>query len=247
MYEVGKLGDINYKIKNLAPKGGKVLCDLIFLSKAIRKWKCSCGANQGVLCCRSTSSARSKKSCVHSSPKLCYGEFSTLTIIKSNRARRMRIAIYCDGRVLVTVPSLLGESLIKKFIFEKKEWISEHLNKFLKSPIRHVKLNTKGEYKKSKIQAFNLVKERLDYFNRYYNFPFNKVSIKNQKTRWGSCSKRGNLNFNYKILFLPMEARDYIIVHELCHLKEFNHSKNFWNLVKETIPNFQDIRKSLRS
>ena len=88
--------------------------------------------------------------------------------------------------------------------------------------------------------------ERVEYFNKIYNFSFNKILIKNQKTRWGSCSNKGNLNFNYKILFLPEALRDYIIVHELCHLKEFNHSKNFWKLISRAIPDYSEIKNELR-
>lgn len=87
---------------------------------------------------------------------------------------------------------------------------------------------------------------RLAYFNQFYNFSYNKVFIKNQKTRWGSCSSKGNLNFSYRIIFLSPEAQDYLIVHELCHLKEFNHSQKFWDLVAKQVPNWQEIHQKLR-
>lgn len=91
-----------------------------------------------------------------------------------------------------------------------------------------------------------LVHARLAYFSTLYEVSYNRVFIKNQKSRWGSCSKSGNLNFNYRILFLSPEQQDYIIVHELCHLKEFNHSARFWALVAEQIPHYAEIRASLR-
>ncbi|MCX6753624.1 MAG: M48 family metallopeptidase [Candidatus Nomurabacteria bacterium] len=100
---------------------------------------------------------------------------------------------------------------------------------------------------KYKNQAATLVKERLEYFNTFYNYKWRNVVIRNQKTRWGSCSKKGNLNFNYKIALLSPEAADYIIVHELCHLKEFNHSERFWDLVARAIPDYKAIRSSLRT
>jgi hypothetical protein len=103
------------------------------------------------------------------------------------------------------------------------------------------------KYLKYKESARALVNERLQYFNQYYGYKWNKIAIRNQKTRWGSCSKAGNLNFNYKIALLPPRAADYIIVHELCHLKEFNHSQNFWNLVSKTIPDFKEVRKQLKN
>ena len=91
-------------------------------------------------------------------------------------------------------------------------------------------------------ESFN----RFEYFNKFYSYKWNRIFIKNQKTRWGSCSKRGNLNFNYRIALLPPEAADYIIVHELCHLKEFNHSRNFWKLVEQQIPNYKILHKALK-
>lgn len=91
-----------------------------------------------------------------------------------------------------------------------------------------------------------LVHQRLQFFNTHYNLPYNRVAIRNQRRSWGSCTSLRNLNFSYKILFLPPELRDYIIVHELCHLKELNHSNNFWSLVAEIFPNYKELRKQLK-
>jgi predicted metal-dependent hydrolase len=90
------------------------------------------------------------------------------------------------------------------------------------------------------------VENRISFFNKFYNFNINRIDIKNTKTRWGSCSSKGNLNFNYKIIYLKPELADYLIVHELCHLGEFNHSKRFWALVSKTIPNYDKISYELR-
>ena len=100
--------------------------------------------------------------------------------------------------------------------------------------------------KKRRRQARAFVLERIAHFNRTYRCAIRKVFIRNQKTRWGSCSKKGNLNFNYRIIALPPSIADYIIVHELCHLKEFNHSKRFWDLVARVIPEHKAIRRELR-
>jgi hypothetical protein len=115
-----------------------------------------------------------------------------------------------------------------------------------KKVIRKKRKIKNKNYLKYKIVALELVKSRLEYFNTFYNLKYNRVSIKNQKTRWGSCSRKGNLNFNYKIALLPPKMADYIIVHELCHLAEFNHSQNFWNLVAKQITDYKEIRNSLR-
>jgi len=165
---------------------------------------------------------------------------------RSKRAKRMRIAVFCDGRVVVTVPKFLKDNIVAEFLTQKKNWIVQKINKFLQHPRRVVRARTKRDYKRYKDEALNLLLERIEYFNQLYGYKYNKISVKNQKSRWGSCSRKGNLNFNYKILFLSEEARDYIVVHELCHLNEFNHSKKFWDLVKKVIPNFREIRKSLK-
>ena len=102
------------------------------------------------------------------------------------------------------------------------------------------------DFKENKKKAYELINERILYFNQSGEYPVGKVSIKNQKTRWGSCSGKRNLGFNYKLLFLPENLRDYIIIHELCHLKEMNHSKNFWNLVSEWVPDYKAIRRQIK-
>jgi predicted metal-dependent hydrolase len=101
-------------------------------------------------------------------------------------------------------------------------------------------------YLVNKKAAHELILERTSYFNRHYKAPIGKIAVRNQRSRWGSCSKNGNLNFNYKLIFLPPEMSDYIVVHEMCHLKEFNHGRSFWALVGETIPNYRELRKILR-
>ena len=102
------------------------------------------------------------------------------------------------------------------------------------------------DYLKYRSDALEFVCQRIDYYNQLYDFKFNRISIRNQRTRWGSCSKKGNLNFNYRLLILPQYLADYIIIHELCHLKEMNHSQGFWNLVARVFPNHLEIRKKLR-
>ncbi len=108
------------------------------------------------------------------------------------------------------------------------------------------KKGSKSEYLKYKNQALKLVRNKLEHFNKSYNFKYNKVTVRNQSTRWGSCSKSGNLNFNYKLSLLPENLVDYVVVHELCHLGEFNHSKNFWDLVARAVPDYKERRQELR-
>lgn len=101
-------------------------------------------------------------------------------------------------------------------------------------------------YLAHKEAARALVTERVRHFNQHYRLSIGAIAIRDQKSRWGSCSKKGNLNFSYKLLFLPAEVRDYVIVHEICHVKEFHHGKAFWDLVGEAVPEYRKLRKELR-
>ncbi len=168
------------------------------------------------------------------------------TIRKSKRARRMRLAVYCNGAIVLTTPFDLKESIAEKFVREKFQWLLSKLSSFKQFEDKAIVRYSHKDYLKYKEEAYGLVKNRINYFSKIYKFKYNKINIKNQKTRWGSCSKKGNLNFNYKITLLPSLISDYLIVHELCHLKEFNHSKGFWKLVEKTIPNYKSIRGELK-
>lgn len=103
----------------------------------------------------------------------------------------------------------------------------------------------KTEYLKYKEIARKLVTQKVITWNEYYHFNYGTIAIRNQKSRWGSCSSRGNLNFNYKLALLPDELVDYVVVHELCHLQHMNHGQSFWNLVGETIPEYKKRKQEL--
>ncbi len=113
------------------------------------------------------------------------------------------------------------------------------------------KINT--EYLKYKEIARMIVSRKLEKYNAIYSlqknetfFKYNRVAIRDQSSRWGSCSSKGNLNFNYRLALLTERQSDYIIVHELCHLKEMNHSSKFWDLVEQSIPDYKAIRTELK-
>ncbi len=172
------------------------------------------------------------------------------TLKMSKRARRMRLAVYCDGSTVVTAPRFLPQFMVERYVAQKSQWILEKLDNFRPFTPRSSVQTTrerKIEYLKYKDQALILAENNIAKYNKVYNFSFNKITIRNQKTRWGSCSKKGNLNFNYKIALLPERLAEYIIVHELCHLGEFNHSKRFWSLVARTIPDYATLRHTLKS
>ncbi len=168
------------------------------------------------------------------------------TLKVSNRAKRMRLAVYCDGDFVVTTPKNTSHNIIEKFIISRSKWILDKMDFFKSLEKSSLIKDTKATFEKYKEEAQLLAEKKVEEYNRIYKFRFNKIAIKNQKTRWGSCSKKGNLNFNYKIAILPEPLADYIVVHELCHLGEFNHSQKFWNLVAKTMPNYLEIRNDLK-
>lgn len=171
-------------------------------------------------------------------------------IKKSTRAKHLRITITRTGEVIVTVPYRLSVIRAEKFILEKKVWIEEKVSLMKKraeqNPSTVSPKGTAKELREYKEKALELVLNRLQHFNAYYGLTWNNVTIKNTSSRWGSCSKRANLNFNYKIVMLPQALADYLVVHELCHIQEFNHSKKFWDLVGNTIPDYTILRKELK-
>lgn len=165
----------------------------------------------------------------------------------SKRARLMRLAIYGDGSLVVTKPWRWNENLVEHFLKKKISWIIDKISTVSKFKNPGLKRDNREHFLLNKDAALELIREKLSEFNTYYQLEYNRISVRNQITRWGSCSKHRNLNFNYKILFLASALSDYIIVHELCHLKEFNHSANFWALVAKNIPDYKERRKELKN
>lgn len=165
---------------------------------------------------------------------------------KSRRAKHLRLRVYGDGRVVVSAPTWLGSRVIEDFVVEKIDWLRGKLDLVKRTQPRVSCKRSREEYLKRKDEALSLVEERIAHYNAIYGFRVNRVSIRNQKTRWGSCSTQGNLSFNYRIVKLLPEERDYVIVHELCHLREMNHSSQFWTLVEKTVPEYRRLRQAMR-
>lgn len=161
-------------------------------------------------------------------------------------SKHIRLTVAADGRVLVTRPFWLSEKKAKLFAIEKKDWILRQINKLAQQKPRLLLQGSRADYLNNKEKARKLVLLRLNYFNQFYKFNYRRVSIRDQKTRWGSCSHKLGLNFNYRLLYLEPELADYLVVHELCHLQEMNHSARFWLLVERSLPDYRELRKKLR-
>lgn len=180
-----------------------------------------------------------KKKIIHDKGEIIF------TITRNRLAKRLRLSVNSEGEVKAVAPDWLPEKIVEDFILSKTNWIVKKIEEFEKISGPTPKLGT-NDYKKNKEQARKFVVSKVAQLNLFYGHKIGAISIRNQKTRWGSCSGKGNLNFNYKIMFLPDKLADYIIVHEICHLKEMNHSEKFWKLVSLSILDYKTIRKELK-
>ena len=167
------------------------------------------------------------------------------TIKKNKRSKVVRISVR-DGEVVVTMPWRLPKFVAEKFVESKKGWIEEKLKEQKLRPKKLLSQYSVKDFNEHKERALTFVLDRVKHFNTFYGFEIGDITIRNQKSRWGSCSSKKNLNFNYKIILLPLALADYIIVHELCHLQEMNHGKNFWDLVAKQIEDYKERVKNLK-
>jgi predicted metal-dependent hydrolase len=162
-----------------------------------------------------------------------------LRILRRRGQRSLRISVSRLGRVTLSAPRWVPLRILQAFFAKHAAWVQAQLAK--RPSVTHAPYSAE-----ERRQARELVERRLAYFNHHYGFTFRAIRLKNTATRWGSCSARGNLNFHVGICRLPPELADYLIVHELCHLKELNHGPQFWGLVAETIPEPERKRHLLK-
>src|SRR5687768_3943280 len=156
--------------------------------------------------------------------------------LKRRRGQRtIRVSVHPGGRVLVTTGLMMTKGEIERYLMRKHEWISQAVAKMSSWKPGLLAKRDPEDYRANKKAALRMFEERIRHFNEVYQHRVAGISAKNHRHLWGSCSRQGRLNFNYKLIHLPQELADYVIVHELCHLAVFNHSKKFWAEVERTI------------
>ena len=172
-----------------------------------------------------------------------------VTVIRSNR-KTVAIQVNSDLSVTVRAPRSASEKDIEEILKKKEAWISKHIEKIKKTKERLEAESTEKLTREKVIalaeEALKVIPERGEYFAKVIGVTYGKITIRNQKTRWGSCSSKGNLNFNCLLMLAPSEVLDYVVVHELCHRKQMNHSKAFWLEVEKVLPNYKEVRKWLK-
>ena len=172
-----------------------------------------------------------------------------VTVIRSNR-KTVAIQVNSDLSVTVRAPRSASEKDIEEILKKKEAWISKHIEKIKKTKERLEAESTEKLTREKVIalaeEALKIIPARVEYFAKVIGVTYGKITIRNQKTRWGSCSSKGNLNFNCLLMLAPPEVLDYVVVHELCHRKQMNHSKAFWLEVEKVLPDYKEARKCLK-
>ncbi|MCR5651226.1 MAG: M48 family metallopeptidase [Lachnospiraceae bacterium] len=169
--------------------------------------------------------------------------------LKRSSRKTVSMEILPDGKVLVRAPLRMPAAEIKRFVFEHKGWLEKHLQKQkdaaeqASGPEDRL---TMEELKELASKAAEVIPKRVSYYAEKIGVTYGRITIRNQKTRWGSCSSRGNLNFNVLLMLTPPEVIDSVIVHELCHRKQMNHSKRFYDEVLRVYPEYHKWNKWLK-
>lgn len=172
-----------------------------------------------------------------------------IEVIRSKR-KTLAIEIRADMRVVVRAPEKIPQNEIIKFVEEKQNWIKKHLVQmyFKAEEIKKQKKEpalTNADIEKLCQKALSVIPDKVKYYAEIMGVTYGRITIRNQKTRWGSCSSKGNLNFNCLLMLMPDKVLDYVVVHELCHLKQMNHSKKFWKEVERYMPDYKNYKKWL--
>ena len=186
------------------------------------------------------------------SKQLIYKDFD-IELIRSSR-KSIAIEIDRDLKIKVRAPQRMNQNQIMRFVKEKEQWIRLHLAKMIQLQKMQEKemtdtqraTLTPEDLQRLMVLARREIPVHVKYFAEQMGVTYGKITIRNQKTRWGSCSQIGNLNFNCHLMEMPTEILDYVVVHELCHRKQMNHSRLFWMEVEKVLPDYQVRQRWLK-
>jgi predicted metal-dependent hydrolase len=166
--------------------------------------------------------------------------------IRHPRARRYVVRVRADGTVRVTIPRRGSKREAVAFAEAQRAWIDRQLARLESERTRPREQLSAEAVRALRLRAKHELPERLLQLAKDYGLRVARVSIRNQQSRWGSCSPNGHICLNWRLVTMPDWVRDYVIVHELMHLKRLDHSKKFWKLVAAACPQYQEARVWLR-
>ena len=170
-----------------------------------------------------------------------------ITVIRSNR-KTLALRVVGPDALEVRAPLRLSQRQIEDYLRQNAAWIEKHLALYQKRQAEKEKLApfTEQEIRELGRQALEQLPPRVRLFADLMGVSYGRITIRNQKTRWGSCSGKGNLNFNCLLMLCPLDVRDYVIAHELCHRKHMDHSPAFWTEVERVLPDYKQRRDWLK-
>lgn len=169
-----------------------------------------------------------------------------IRVIQSQR-KSISLEIRPEG-LLVRAPSKMTKREIQAFILEKRQWIEKHMERMLERQqvLSQAKPYTVEEIEALADKALKVIPQKVRHYAAIMGVDYGRITIRNQKTRWGSCSSKGNLNFNCMLMLFPDEVIDSVVVHELCHRKHMNHSPQFYTEIEKVFPEYKRCRKWLK-
>lgn len=165
----------------------------------------------------------------------------SVLLVRSSR-KTLAVQIRADGTVIARAPLRMPKDRILCFLSEKASWIRMQQGRMqerenMRQQAR-IHLDAAQE-KELRERAKAVLAQRTAYFARQIGVTYGRITVRDQKTRWGSCSQTGNLNFNFRLILAPSEVLDYVVVHELCHRRQMNHSAQFWQEVAQVLPDYR--------
>lgn len=165
----------------------------------------------------------------------------SVLLVRSSR-KTLAVQIRADGTVIARAPLRMPKDRILCFLSEKASWIRmqqgrmQEREKMRQQARIHLDAAQEKELRE---RAKSVLAQRTAYFARQIGVTYGRITVRDQKTRWGSCSQTGNLNFNFRLILAPLEVLDYVVVHELCHRRQMNHSAQFWQEVAQVLPDYR--------
>ena len=167
----------------------------------------------------------------------------TYHLIRSDR-KTLALQLTPQGELIVRAPRRMKKAEIDAFVLSKADWVEKHRAKLSQRP--ELPRFTPEELNVLADRALEVIPERVSFFAQKLGVTYGGITIRSQRSRWGSCSSAGNLNFNCLLMLTPPEVVDYVVVHELCHRKEMNHSPAFWTEVEKILPDYKTQKKWLK-
>lgn len=174
------------------------------------------------------------------------GQMKIAVQVVRSRRKTLGLEVKKDLEVYARIPENISDKELKEFVRKNADWICRTYQELREAAEKRQYTARPLPTEEEKQEILDKIVRCVHHYERIMGLYGNRITVKNQKTRWGSCSSKRNLNFNYKLAYMPQEILDYVVVHELAHLRHMNHSREFWALVEQYIPDYRARRGWLK-